>query len=231
MSMIDKLQKYSLIQNIAYLIPFSPYRGIVWYFLDKKARSILDVGCGPGRIGRLLNLHKHGAFKVGVDLFKPYITDCSQNGIYGAILLADARSLPFKKKSFDVAVCIEVIEHLEKSDALEVISGLEEIARKQVIISITNTPETFHKSVNSLIPGPTLEENQPPTHKSLWKPDEFRNLGYKVRGMYPNAHFLARYFGFDVIRYLSYILPFPLVTLAYLNPNRARAFICVKNLK
>jgi len=54
--------------------------------------------------------------------------------------LCDVRKLPFKQKSFDTVLCMEVIEHLEKEEAIRLIEDMEKIARKKIIIT---TPVGF----------------------------------------------------------------------------------------
>jgi len=81
--------------------------------------------------------------------------------------------LPFKPKSFDIVFCGQLIEHLEKEDGWKLITRMEEIARKQVIIT---TPVGMYKTVTKHRDNPYLE------HKSAWHPDELKALGYKVRG-------------------------------------------------
>lgn len=114
---LERLERFALLRDIAYFLPFSPDRGVIWFFLNKKSRSILDVGCGIGRVMRAINLHNKSFFRVGVDIFLPYIKSCHREKIYDACVLADIRHLPFKKKTFDAVLCIQVIEHLPKIDA------------------------------------------------------------------------------------------------------------------
>lgn len=137
--------------------------------LDREAISILDVGCGPGVPMHLLRKQRK-AFTVGIDAFLPYLKSAQARKSHDAYVLGDVRYLPFRDKSFDVVWCIEVIEHVEKEAGLNVVKAMEEIARRQVIIT---TPVGVYKSTG--YGGNPYQE-----HKATWYPEELRQLGYKV---------------------------------------------------
>jgi SAM-dependent methyltransferase len=200
--------------KIGYLLPFSPFRGIVWFVLDKNSTSLLDVGCGKGAIAEVIKLvGNRKMFIVGVDAYLPYLKHCKGKGLYDDLVLCDARFLPFKKSSFDAVLAIEVIEHLQKRDGVSFLKQVEEVACRQVIVS---TPvgfmETFHKNLERF-------EDELLRHKSGWSPEEFKELGYKVRGSV-GPSILPR----DLAYWLSFVLPF-----TYFTPNVAYSMICIKN--
>jgi methionine biosynthesis protein MetW len=70
----------------------------------------LDVGCGDGGTSGVW-LHEYAAGYVGVDISPSAVRMAADRGL-DAQLIDDAAELPFDDASFDVAVCIEVIEHL-----------------------------------------------------------------------------------------------------------------------
>lgn len=201
--------RLSFLQTIAYLIPFSPFRGTIWHFLDKKSRKILEVGCGKGKLMHTINLHGSVFFRVGVDVFLPYIK-CHKKKIYDECIVADIKHLPFRTGAFDVILCVHVIEHLPENDGLKVIRNLEEIACRQLIISTHVGFSTQDHATDS---------NAFQIHRSGWSPNEFRRLGYKVRGEFPS--FPGSYF-------LSFVLP--LILLVYFTPEGASSMICIKNV-
>jgi GT2 family glycosyltransferase len=137
---------------------------------DSSAKSILDVACGRGQ--PMMVLKQKIKFKEihGVDLYDPYINFCRQRGIHDSYTLCDVRKLPFKNKSFDIVMALQVLEHLNKKDALKVLSDLERIAKKQVIVS-TPIGLTFH---------PAVDGNELQLHKSGFMPKDFEAKGYKV---------------------------------------------------
>lgn len=92
--------------------------------IRKEGGSLLDIGChdGPFTIdfGR-----GTGAKKLhGIDIDDKCIKVARKRGIIVKKANVDKRGIPFPKKSFDVVLCNQVIEHLLDPDKL-----LEEIYR------------------------------------------------------------------------------------------------------
>jgi methionine biosynthesis protein MetW len=74
------------------------------------AARCLDVGCGDGGTSGVW-LKEHAASYVGVDISENAVRDARSRGL-DARRIADTGQLPFPDASVDVAVCIEVLEHL-----------------------------------------------------------------------------------------------------------------------
>lgn len=64
---------------------------------------------------------------------------------------------------------LDVIEHMEKDEAVEVIALAEQVAQKQLIIF---TPHGF---LQQTVDGWGLGEDDWQTHRSGWLPDEFKH--------------------------------------------------------
>jgi ubiquinone/menaquinone biosynthesis C-methylase UbiE len=80
--------------------------------------DILDVGCGPGDIAR--HIRQNGGRYFGIDLSKDMLVECqsSQGGISSIYLSqAEVNNLPFLDSSFDVALCLGVLEYVEDLEA------------------------------------------------------------------------------------------------------------------
>lgn len=205
--------------------PYVPFTELntVWRCLDKDAKTILDIGCGKGQPMQFINRHKEFCV-TGVDAFEPSLKECEQTGVYGDLILGDVLGLFFGKKSFDVVICLALIEHLEKEEGEKLLRKMEGIARKQVIIS---TP------VGEYEQGP-LEGNPHQQHKYCWEPHELKEKGYKVRGvgirgvMGEGALFsrLSKVIG--AFRWVPWLLAGPLV---YYLPKLAGTQICWKHVK
>ncbi len=137
---------------------------------DSSAKNILDVACGKGLPMMVLKQKINFREIYGVDLYEPYINFCKQKGIHDFYTLCDARKLPFKNKTFDIVMALQVLEHIDKKESFKVLEDLERIARKQVIIS-TPIGKTFH---------PAVDGNKLQLHKSGFVPKELEEKGYKV---------------------------------------------------
>lgn len=160
-----------LANKLAEYVPFTA-SNLIWRLLDGSNRSLLDVGCGPGRPAGIIKRHRP-MFLAGTDIFVPYLQHCQQNHTHDELIRCDLRNLPIREKSFDAALCKEVIEHLDKQEGDALIKKLEKIARQQVIIT---TPVGRYEQHE--YDGNPFQE-----HKSARKPADMRNYGFTVRGV------------------------------------------------
>jgi methionine biosynthesis protein MetW len=71
---------------------------------------VLDVGCGAGR-SYAPELARRANSYVGVDISERAVEAALAAGL-DARVIEDASTLPFHGESFDLAVCVEVLEHL-----------------------------------------------------------------------------------------------------------------------
>jgi len=151
------------IQTVSGYLPFT-YQRTIRKSLDRG--TILDLGCGKGWSWRsFVNGKGDNSFlTVGADISLPYLSYCKEKRLYGDLVRCDVRRLPFKEKSFDIVLLLQLVEHFEKEDGLRLIEEAEKIARRQVIIA---TPVGF------------LEYEW---HFSGWEPDELKSLGYEITG-------------------------------------------------
>jgi SAM-dependent methyltransferase len=131
--------------------------------------TVLDLGCGKNSPLQ----HCQVPYSVGVDIFEPYLKESKKKKIHDWYLLADIRKIELKSKSFDCVIAIEVIEHMPKEEGRKLIEKMENIARKKVIIT---TP-------NGFLPQARYDRDIFQTHRSGWTIDEFKELGYEVKGI------------------------------------------------
>ena len=110
--------------------------------VEKKiepGHRVLDVGCGVIKNHRLCfdYLQDRGFDVRGVDRKAVKARKIEKGSI---------KSLKYKKSSFDVVICLDVIEHVK--DYKRAISELERVARKRVILV---TPVTKFGTVRRLM--------------------------------------------------------------------------------
>lgn len=138
--------------------------------LGRAPATVLDVGCGDGE--RMGSLNGAGRLRaIGVDIFLPYLHQARRRQSHAAYVLCDVRNMPFKEKSFDLVLCLEVIEHLEREEALALILAMERLARWRVLISAPAATHVQH----------AYDDNPYQEHRSTWRPQDLRQLGYRVR--------------------------------------------------
>jgi SAM-dependent methyltransferase len=86
---------------------------------------VLDVGCGPARSYALELARRAGSY-TGVDVSAEAIRAATAAG-FDARLVTDASDLPFPEGSFDLVVCVEVLEHLFAPD--RAVSAIHRVLR------------------------------------------------------------------------------------------------------
>jgi len=127
--------------------------------------TVLDLGCGDGRRYAFAFFNRE---IIGVDL------DLEALKRYpGGRIFADIRLLPLRQEEIvDAVVCSEVLEHLDYSDAIRVLDGLEGYAKKLVIVT---TPTYFQ---------PHGRPEEPLTlHRCVIRPSKLKRRRYKIRGL------------------------------------------------
>jgi SAM-dependent methyltransferase len=139
--------------------------------------KFLDVGCGYGKWGFLLRAYRtmeYGAdLKItGIDLFQPHIDSLKRNGQYDELRCASALELPFDDKSFDSAVCCEILEHLTRPEGPRLFAELKRLCRKAFVVT-TPLYDCYRGG------GETIDGFNPyEAHQYCYRLPEFRSLGF-----------------------------------------------------
>lgn len=136
-------------------------------------RTLLDVGCGAESPVRFFSGGL--ARSVGVDLHEPSLEASRRAGIHQETVRAPVLEIAsrFPAKSFDAVVALDVIEHLERPEGLELLARMESLAVRRVVVF---TP-------NGFLPQGAVGGNELQRHLSGWDAAEMRRLGYEVEGM------------------------------------------------
>jgi 2-polyprenyl-3-methyl-5-hydroxy-6-metoxy-1,4-benzoquinol methylase len=136
------------------------------------ASSILDVGCGEGYTIDYL-LRTNGQLSIqGMDYDWPAVQQARASHPEVLFQLADIRWLPYATESFDLVLCLEVLEHL-----VEPLPALEELRRvtgRRCLISVPNEPFFM---LSNLLRGKNVRAwGNDPEHVHLWTAGQFRHL-------------------------------------------------------
>lgn len=70
----------------------------------------------------------------GVEIFEPYRNPVWEYA-YDHVMIGDIRTMRFEKNSYDLALCIEVLEHLTIEDASNVVTRLLDVAGTVIVTS------------------------------------------------------------------------------------------------
>lgn len=178
-----------------------------------RYNSFLDLGCGKST--PLDGLSKYVRFSIGIDLYLPYLLESKKNGVHNDYVLADVRFLPLKSKCFSVVAAFDLIEHLDKKDGLNVLTEMERIARRKILIT---TPNGFVQQGEQN--GVIFQ-----VHRSGYTVEEFKRQGFKVFGYgFKGFEPLRQWRGFII----SYLFTHPIV---WRSPKIAFCLLCVKELR
>lgn len=133
--------------------------------------TVLDVGCGLS----LKSQYIQADMRIGLDVYRPYLEKIDAKVPYICIN-ADAMQIDtlFLPKSFDIVTLLDIVEHLEKPDALALIEKAGQLARRAVVIE---TPLGFLPQ-NMDILGLGGDHFQ--THRCGFEAEELQALGYDV---------------------------------------------------
>lgn len=158
-------------KSVTNKIKDSYYYSMLAYHL-KDMTTVLDVGCGEDSpLGKVKKTFQ----SEGIDIFKPSIEKSKKRKIHDTYKLGNIKQLAkyYKPKSFDAVIALDVVEHLEKKDALAMMKQMEKIARKRVVIL---TPNGFYHQDH-------LHGNPHQEHLSAWSAKDFQKNNYQTRGL------------------------------------------------
>lgn len=176
-------------------------------FIPLDIKTVLDIGCGKGTAGTLLRNFRSPEYVVGLDVFQPYLSHCEQFGNYDELCMHDLSqhlSLPFEDKTFDLVLCLEVVEHLDKTNALCLLDQLKRIGEHILV----TTPSRFFNQ-------PKYDKNPFQNHRCVVTKQDFQARGFKVRGTGP-------------IRCLGRFIPIESWRLGSLCPTIMQTLVAVR---
>jgi hypothetical protein len=117
--------------------------------------TVLDVGCSHG-LGVVM-LWNAGFKASGVDVSHHAIARARKraNNRFSrcndpCFQQASATALPYANRSFDAVVSTDVLEHLEPSDVSLAVGELSRVARRMLLLKISNRKETDTKDLSLL---------------------------------------------------------------------------------
>jgi hypothetical protein len=136
----------------------------------EDCRVALDLGCGERPF-----LWECEALEnvIGVDGSRRACLGARETPKYESVVQSCLPELPFRERSVDVVTLLQIVEHLPKPVASDLIAAAERVARRKVIIT---TP-------NGFVRQEAYDDNPFQEHLSGWSIDDLRQRGYKVLGM------------------------------------------------
>jgi ribosomal protein RSM22 (predicted rRNA methylase) len=153
----------------------------VKHILKINPRSVLDVGIGFGKYGFLVReyiecwqdrvLPEQWAVELeGVEIFKPYTEIPHNQSIYDKIHVGNASDVCFNLfdiKSYDLIICMDVIEHMDKDNGMNLAESMIENCTKGCIINVP----TGNWLNNKVVANNPAEE-----HQAIWETKDLQQL-------------------------------------------------------
>lgn len=133
--------------------------------------SVLDAGCGEGetidRLGKLLP-----DSVVGFDVNPACVSFVSGRFPDLSFSVQSIYELPYEPDSFDLVMCLEVLEHLDKPELA--LRELVRVARKDLLLSVPYEP---YFTIGSLLRGKDITRlGSTPEHLQHWNKKRFRRF-------------------------------------------------------
>mgnify|MGYP001613549616 CR=1 FL=1 len=133
---------------------------------------VLDLGAGIMQAVRGLECR----FILACDVWTPYLDNLKRE--YSTIQINMNELNRFMEESYDVVICLDVLEHLEEKDAIKAIDEMKRICRKKLIIY---TPNEFKTNEPSIDDAWGLGHNEYQRHKCVLSNSLLRTHGFIVR--------------------------------------------------
>jgi 2-polyprenyl-3-methyl-5-hydroxy-6-metoxy-1,4-benzoquinol methylase len=118
---------------------------------QENAKRLLDVGCGTGLL--IQEAIAHGIDASGVDIStvaKDFFMERTPRDWWNRFSVASMASLPFPTESFDLCVCMDVLEHLPVFDVFMAVSELCRVCSDRIVCSINvDNPYEYHPTILS----------------------------------------------------------------------------------
>ena len=142
--------------------------------------TVLDLGCGIQQANDRIRAKS----VLGVDIWDVYLNQIKDK--INTVKLSMSELDRFMDGSYDVVLCLDVVEHLEKQLALKVIDECKRIARKKAIIY---TPSEFKDNMDAVSNSWDLGENPHQKHLCVLDLNDFSSRGYMTQIVTDNGIF------------------------------------------
>lgn len=145
-----------------------------------KADRILDVGCGEGVGLNHLQSKNIGKYLEGIDYSKEALILAKK--FYPSLKFrqGDIYKLPYRENEFDLVICSEVLEHLDKPE--KAVGEMKRVTNKFLLFSVPNEP--IFRIANFLRGRYIKNFGNTPGHVNHWSKSSFidflRSQGIKI---------------------------------------------------
>lgn len=107
---------------------------VIRWYNQLRPKRVLDIGAGNGTYSKLVT-EKHGAAWTALEAWGPYVTRYKLHSKYNTVIVADARYVDYGLLRPDLVIAGDVLEHMAKRDAKQLINTFKHHANS-IIISV-----------------------------------------------------------------------------------------------
>lgn len=177
MNNTDNFRKY-ISKNPAQKLLINNFQKTLFSCLkDLQIRSVLDAGCGEGFILSECKNRNIGSHLEGIDFSEAALDIGKKMFPYLDLKKGDIYDLSYENNSFDLVICTEVMEHLEKPD--KVVDEIVRVSKRYCLFSVPNEPFFM---ISNLLRGKNLARwGNDIEHIQHWSSSAFKAmLGKKL---------------------------------------------------
>lgn len=128
-----------------------------------KATSLLDAGCGEGIALRHV-IGQRNMMAVGLDSSLDALQVAYRLNTMRTYIAGNVTQLPFADRSYDLVMCLEVLEHLD--DPHQGLRELGRVSRRWLLLSVPNEP--FFRGANFMRGKNMRDWGNDPGHVNHW---------------------------------------------------------------
>lgn len=164
-------EKYRNKNPLAQYLINNFYRTLEKLIKGTSPASILEVGCGEGySTNRIINMLGSPVNYVAVDIEPHLLSETQKRNPKIDVQCASILELPYADKSFDLVICLEVLEHLDAPA-----SGLRELCRVSKNHLLLSVPHEPFFRIAQMLRGKNLNRlGNDEDHKQNWSRRTFK---------------------------------------------------------
>lgn len=131
---------------------------------DIRPKKILDAGCGEGFIAQLLLSRFPDLNYTGIELDENTVRKARRKVNQAKFIQGSVTKLPFNANTFDLVLCLEVLEHLP--NPIQGLKELRRVSKKTVLVSVPDEP--LFSCLRLLFFQDILRLGKHPEHLNFW---------------------------------------------------------------